>query len=86
MSKTLDDAVSNLFEATKSKTSEQIGAMFVEFVLEAQHGSWDGVPSKDKAAMGRFLQDLSLWIGHYGDQNKSSPVVYTGTQYMTADR
>lgn len=84
MSNKLDTAVNELFKETENHSCEQIGKAFVTFLLEAQHNSWDGVPTRDKAAMGRLVSDFRFWLKHNGGTD--TPYVYTGSEYLTTDR
>jgi hypothetical protein len=86
MNNKLDTAVNELFKETEKLSSQQIGKAFVTFLLEAQHGSWDGVPSRDKAAMGRFVEDFTGWLKHSAPKDTSPAYVFTGSRYLTTDR
>lgn len=79
----LDDAVDKFFEFSKTHSAQDIGALIVEVLLEAQHNSWDGMLTKDKAPIARFLNDLVT----YGKGIQVfNPVIFTGSQYLTTDR
>lgn len=47
-------------------SDEELGARLREFIVEADHGSWDGVPYRDLRAYSRFMDDLARWV--YGSQ------------------
>lgn len=40
----------------------ELGNRFRSFIVEAQHGNWDGVEELELLAAGRFLYDLGCWL------------------------
>lgn len=81
---TLDQAVRDLFKATKTKSAQQVGKAFVVYVLESAHQGWDGHEPRDKAAYARLLQDFALSLEAGGDE-LTTPI-FTGSEYLTTDR
>lgn len=79
----LDESVTKFFDYSKNHTCQEIGANLISFLMEAEHGDWDGVPSRDKAAMSRLIDDLRSWSSSI---DKPDPVMFTGSQYLTKDR
>lgn len=52
--------------ADQNVSDEELGALLREFIIEADHGSWDGVPYRDLRAISRFMADLATY--HSGAQ------------------
>jgi hypothetical protein len=88
MTDQLATGVAELFAATSTRSCAEIGHMFVTYVLESNHNSWEGFESRDKAAMGRMLQDMARWIGSHeqDDLKPTEMAVYTGSRFLTSDR
>jgi hypothetical protein len=81
MTNTLDTAVTDVFERVTDCTFAEVGAGFLEYLLESEHQGWDGTPSKDKAAIARFLQDLKQAFA----PGTRTDAMFTGTRYITKD-
>lgn len=52
--------------ADQNISDEELGALLREFIIEADHGSWDSVPYRDLRAISRFMADLATY--HRGAQ------------------
>jgi hypothetical protein len=79
----LDTAIADLFEVTQSCSAEEIGATFMEYILESQHQGWDGHNLRDKAAYARLIEDFALALKSF---QRGNPVLFTGSRYLTRDR
>lgn len=77
----LDVAVTDVFERVTNCTFAEVGAAFLEYLLESEHQGWEGTDSKDKAAIGRFLTDLCYSF----EPGTRTDGIFTGSRWLTKD-
>lgn len=69
------------FERLVQKLSRQeLGQVITEYIIEANHSSWDGFESEELVGVKALLQDLVLYVEHHdgivvGD-------LYTGARWF----
>jgi hypothetical protein len=50
-----------IHEFLRSKTKEELGDVFKEYIEESCHGGWDGFSSRDVTGIRRMLMDLKIY-------------------------
>jgi hypothetical protein len=55
---------------------------FMSYMLEAEHGSWDGYARSDLTGIRRFVSDFAEYAKVMDDKDE---VIYTGSEYFNKE-
>lgn len=63
----------HFYRMLKQLNNEQLGALVREYLVESQHGSWEGFDFTDLIGISKLLQDLQLQQDNQVDNGSSEP-------------
>jgi hypothetical protein len=84
----LGKALKRLWTLSKTRSSRDMGHLFLEYILESEYGGWEGFDdNQDLPAIAALINDIVTYGEHAGGLDPNKPAtIFTGVEYLTTDR